>query len=635
MFMPLFTHAASSPKTIIVPVDYPTITAAIQHASAGDTINVQSGVYNENPIVDKPLNIIGQNPETTTVIGVGSPNATGITFTVTASVFTVKANNVKISGFTITSPNYGVAIKYPNGVAVEGDNCRVEGNNIVDTFTGVFFSGQIGTVVEHNNITHSFENGIMTYGGYNNTISSNTIVSNTAKDGIAVEGYSYNITGNYIWGTAYGLGLSTTYSVIYKNTITQSNVSAIWLTGSNNIVAANSLSDSRYGVYCVPTYGLCSDNTLYNNNFVNNTENAASNTIYSIQAWDNGSQGNYWSDYAALYPNAKQAGSTGTMNTAYKICDNNLDNYPLMNQYNIQNAGACPAPEAVPQRSGNVAGSWSFQTVSPNGVTPDATGLNPAVFGNEFANVSYVPEQVAGKIGKALYFNGLAFAYVPPSPSIQTPGDLTISAWVYFNEFKNNTYNNIVIEAVTTTDIYPNRTLGFAVNGYSVNGVSNPQIGALRGYVTTDTDGFNEIDTTTQLQLNTWYNVVFTRDTHTGMHIYVDGVEQNVTVFEGVQNPKGSIVPCTVVYLGHDSISTQEQVEILAVAQPPSSSDTGSYLANWVFWLAIAIIAVTITAAFYLRLKAQASPPKRAKINGREKRQLCATCSKLFFHQQQ
>ena len=85
-----------------------------------------------------------------------------------------------------------------------------------------------------------------------------------------------------------------------------------------------------------------------------------------------------------------------------------------------------------------------------------------------------------------------------PSPSIQTPNDLTIEAWVYLNQYKNDTYNNIVIEAVTTTaSLYPNRTVGFAINGYVVNGTSSPELGALRGYVTTDTGGFNEIDTTT------------------------------------------------------------------------------------------------------------------------------------------
>jgi hypothetical protein len=35
-------------KTLAVPQDYPTINGAINHASPGDTVSVQKGVYYEN-----------------------------------------------------------------------------------------------------------------------------------------------------------------------------------------------------------------------------------------------------------------------------------------------------------------------------------------------------------------------------------------------------------------------------------------------------------------------------------------------------------------------------------------------------------------------------------------------------------
>ena len=101
------------------------------------------------------------------------------------------------------------------------------------------------------------------------------------------------------------------------------------------------------------------------------------------------------------------------MNTPYSICANNTDNYPLMNPFDISNAGACPNENIPPTKSSDVAASWSYQSVEPDGITPDATGNNPAVFGSDVSNVSYVPELVAGKYGNALYFNGLAYAYVP------------------------------------------------------------------------------------------------------------------------------------------------------------------------------------------------------------------------------
>jgi parallel beta-helix repeat protein len=602
MVLPDWARAVPAPSTIIVPVNYPTISAAIANAAAGDTIIVQSGTYYENPIINKPLTLKGENSANTVVVGTGTPNATGKAYAVGPSVFTVTADNVKISGFTITSFNYAAQPQFPNGIVIEANNCAVTDNNIVNTFTGVFFSGQSSNVVDNNNITGSHENGVITYGGFNNTISTNNIASSVAKDGIAIEGYSYNVTGNNISQSPYGLGLSSTYSVVFKNNITESSVSGIWLTGSNDIISANYVSNNTYGIYSVPTFGLSSNNTIFHNDLIDNTQNAASNTVYNIQTWDNGypQGGNYWSDYSTVYPNATEKGNSGIMNTQYTICANNTDNYPLMKPFDISNAGACPSENIPPARSSDVAGSWSFQSVEPDGVTPDATGNNPAVFGSVVSNISYVPEKVAGKYGSALYFNGLAYAYVPPSPSIQTPSDLTIEAWVYLNQYKNDTYNNIVIEAVTTSAaLLPNRTVGFAINGYVVNGSSSPELGALRGYVTTDTGGFNEIDTAQPLSLNTWYHVVFTRSTQTGMHIYVNGVEQNVTVFAGVQNPAGSIVPATVIYLGHDSISTQEDVQILSVAAPPTSTPIWQ---QWWFWTPVAAaFAILVGIIYYVR----------------------------------
>ena len=612
MIAPGFIHASSAPKTIVVPVDYPTIGAAIGNATAGDTILVQSGTYFENLVIDKPLTLQGKNSANTVVVGTGDPNAVGqAVYSVGSSVFTVTADNVKISGFTITSFNYSAQPKFPNGVLIEANNCEVTGNNIVNTFSGVFISGQSSILIDRNNVTDSHENGVITYGGYNITISSNNVVSSIAKDGITTEGYSYNITGNYISQSPYGLGMGSTYSVVFKNNITEDSVSALWLVGSDNIIVANYLSNSKYGIYSVPNFGLADNNKIFHNDLVDNTQNAASNAIYNIQTWDDGypQGGNYWSDYSAVYSNTTEKGSSGIMNTPYTICTNNVDNNPLMKPFNISNAGVCPDEIVPPARSGDVAGSWSFQTVGPNGVTPDATGNNPAVFGSDFSNVSYIPEQVAGKQGKALYFNGLAYAYVPVSPSLLTPNDLTIEAWVYMNQYKNVTYSNIVIEALTVaSSFYPNRTAGLAINGFVVNGSSSPELGALRGYVTTDTGGFNEIDTTTPLSLNTWYYVVFTRSTQTGMHLYVNGVEQKVTVFAGVQNPNGSIVAPTVIYLGHDSISTQEDVQILSSASPPTNA--APIWQEWWFWTPIAVALAIIVGAVYFYLGANAAKRK-------------------------
>jgi len=55
------------PATIIVPDIYPTIQAAINAASAGDTIYVRNGTYYENVVVNKTISLIGENKNTTVV----------------------------------------------------------------------------------------------------------------------------------------------------------------------------------------------------------------------------------------------------------------------------------------------------------------------------------------------------------------------------------------------------------------------------------------------------------------------------------------------------------------------------------------------------------------------------------------
>ena len=153
--LPLLVSAApnipANPSTIIVPDDYPSISAAIGNASAGDTIFVRSGTYFENPVIDKPLTLQGENSANTMVVGTGGVAG--------ASVLTVTADDVKISGFTIESVNYSASANYAYGVMIEGDNCAITGNNIVNTLSGVFCSMQSSALIGQNSITGNYKDG--------------------------------------------------------------------------------------------------------------------------------------------------------------------------------------------------------------------------------------------------------------------------------------------------------------------------------------------------------------------------------------------------------------------------------------------------------------------------------------------
>jgi len=88
-------------------------------------------------------------------------------------------------------------------------------------------------------------------------------------------------------------------------------------------LSGNNITNNDYGIEVESS----SNNFIFLNNFVNNTYQVL--TSESINAWDNGSVGNYWSDYLSKYPNATQVDSSGVWNTPYVINANNTDNYPL------------------------------------------------------------------------------------------------------------------------------------------------------------------------------------------------------------------------------------------------------------------------------------------------------------------
>jgi hypothetical protein len=186
---------------------------------------------------------------------------------------------------------------------------------------------------------------------------------------------------------------------------------------------------------------------------------------------------------------------------------------------------------------------------------------------------------------------------MPISTSLDIPKEVKIEAWVNVHGFKNVTYNNIVVKCTRTdaTSESVTRIYGIAVkagipeNGYTVH------TGALSGYVYTDTGGFNEIVTTEPVvPLGEWVHISFTRSLATGMHLYVNGVDQMVKAIYGTQNPLGSIINGTEVYFGHDAEVTMDEVLISDLA--PEAQTAGSQIDIGTNLL-VAIIAVALIFA--------------------------------------
>jgi len=271
------------------------------------------------------------------------------------------------------------------------------------------------------------------------------------------------------------------------------------------------------------------------------------------------------------------------------------------------------------QDSGKTVGSWHMDEVVPadyRELTPDATGMNPGTL----VHAPVSPELVDGKFGKALRFDGANGVYVPirfivgfpPSPqpiyipistSLDVQEEIRVEAWINVQGFKDVTYNNIVVKCSRTDASSENttRVYGLAVKaGIPQNG-HTVAVGALSGCVFTDTDGFNEIVTTESVvPLNEWVHVAFVRSLATGMHLYVNGVEQSVKAIFGTQNPSGKIVNGTEVYFGHDAEATIDEVQITDLSPESQTAlaeiDIGPNML-------LALIAVTVIMAVALVLR--------------------------------
>jgi parallel beta-helix repeat protein len=264
---------ASEHKTWIVdddePADFHTIQEAINAASSGDTVFVRNGTYYEHLMINRTIQLVGENNYATIIDGEykDPPEMVG-------SVVLVKANNVKISGFTI-------------------QHCRAGGNAIcLDNYVNMTFS--------HNIITGNNE-GIRILHSSGNVI-------------------SYNIVQDCYYNT--GVGFDWSYNnIVHCNTIMHNHYG---LSGGydnhNNTYSENTIINNDIG-FGTNMY----DDNFFHNNFVNNSVNVIAN---GANSWNNSCEGNYWSDY-----NGTDSDGDGIGNTRYIINENNQDNYPLMNPY--------------------------------------------------------------------------------------------------------------------------------------------------------------------------------------------------------------------------------------------------------------------------------------------------------------
>ena len=145
-------------------------------------------------------------------------------------------------------------------------------------------------------------------------------------DGVTIENLNVRnfSIGMYIW---------TKNNTITGNGVSD-NIVGILLSGSNQTVTKNYIADNQRGLFfgfnnagdIIPSDIVINHNDFENNIVqLNGCECKYINASEPPHSWDDGRQGNYWSDY-----NGTDANGDGVGETRYVIDVLNQDRYPLM-----------------------------------------------------------------------------------------------------------------------------------------------------------------------------------------------------------------------------------------------------------------------------------------------------------------
>jgi parallel beta-helix repeat protein len=212
------------------------IQEGIDAVNENGTVIVYSGTYYENLIIDKTINLIGENKDTTNIVGLG----------IIKSVVYISADFVKMSGFQI---NYSGYIPIP-GIYILSNYTTITCNYIsYSQWSGIFITGNNNTI-NNNLIDYNPDKGLYITGAYNNIINNN--ISNNSYGILLVGPSSNNILScnKIIFNNRTAIALNkSNNNTIYDNVITSNYGYGILLNeSSNNIISSNKILKNSYGI---------------------------------------------------------------------------------------------------------------------------------------------------------------------------------------------------------------------------------------------------------------------------------------------------------------------------------------------------------------------------------------------------
>jgi parallel beta-helix repeat protein len=258
-----------------------------------------------------------------------------------------------------------IKAEYQGNIAINADGNVTPATAPIKQ-TGIIYSltsDIIGSVTVHtSSITLDgsghIVSGVSLEGTLNVTVKNFAVTYDGGRIGISLSDASNNLIANNTVSGFWSIQAmnAITFAGIYvmggnSNTITQNNLlynldGMEFIDTSYNLIVQNNITSST--VWSPYTTGICfcgaSDNTIYRNSFVDNHYQVYSD---SINAWDDGYLGNYWSDYKTRYPYAGKMDSSEIGTTPYVIDEKNKDRHPLTQPFD----SALYAPKIPPKIS--------------------------------------------------------------------------------------------------------------------------------------------------------------------------------------------------------------------------------------------------------------------------------------------
>ncbi|MFH1101422.1 MAG: DUF2341 domain-containing protein [Methanobacteriota archaeon] len=271
-----------------------TIQEGINNATTGDIVFVYNGIYYEHLVINKTINLTGEDKNNTIIDS--EESGAGIRITV---------DGVHISTFTISNSWYGV---YPHN----SNNNTISDNVFINTTTGIFLSSSENNTIIKNIYLNIFE-GIH-LGSANNTIIENIFVhtglfvfsleknivfNNTVNDKPLI--YLMNVSDTILDEIVGQIILLDCYNITIQNQdLSNTTVGIELLNTHNSSISGISLKNNGFGIYLIQSDNnffmelIMSNNSCGANIYLSDRNNISKSNILSnsefgigIQASDN------------------------------------------------------------------------------------------------------------------------------------------------------------------------------------------------------------------------------------------------------------------------------------------------------------------------------------------------------------